>query len=185
MTSDTTERNLFPTEGPVVEIVCSAGSHGRAVLARLTVMKRWDRQGVYWGKLMRMSLDEARAWQAMRPGDGSQMPREYRHPRGDGFYWLRNGERVTDNHEARLINNAFHHGAGWLRQGLPEPGILDGIERRFELFPCRCGRGGRVRAAASAVEEVLNRGLEAGVVAYEVQVFREAIRRVGAARTTT
>lgn len=159
-------------------ITCTGEGHGRAVLAQLVCQPRWDGRGVYWSKLTEMTDKEARAWQAWEPGDEPRMPREYREPRGDGFYWLRNGERVTDHREARLIDNAYHHGSGWLRKGPPEPGILDGVTRRFELYPCRCGHGGGIRAASDSVEDVLNRGLEAGVADLDIALFRKAIQRV-------
>lgn len=178
MPRDITGRDLRPTEGPVVEIACTTPGHGRAVIARLVCMPRWDGAGSYWGKLTEMTDKEAKAWQAWAPGDPARMPREYREPRGDGFYWLRDGKRVTDHREARIISNAFHHGAGEHRRGKPVPGILDGVVRKFELYPCRCGKGGGIRAAAAPVEEVLNRGLASDVDAYDMARFRSAIQRV-------
>lgn len=161
-----------------VIISCTTEQHGRAVLARLVRLRRWDGQGFYWGKLTDMSARESRAWDAAEPGDGSQLPRRYRELRGDGFYWLRNGERVTDPREARLISNAYHHGAGEYRQGKPVPGILDGVVRRFELAPCKCGRGGRVRARAATVEAALELGQESGAAEYDVVGFRKVVERM-------
>lgn len=171
-------RDLRFPGGPVVEVTCTGERHGRAVLARLVCLPRWDGGGNYWAKLTDMTDREARAWQAWEPGDESRLPREYREPRGDGFYWLRDGRRVTDPREARIISAAFHHGAGEHRRGKPVPGILDGVVRRFELYPCRCGKGGGIRATAAQAEEVLNRGIAADVDSYDMALFRGAIRHV-------
>lgn len=180
MVRDTEGRELRPAEGPTVEITCTNERHGRAVLARLVRMPRWDGAGHYWGMLTRMTDREARAWQAMEPGDGSQTPRAYRERGGDGFYWERNGERVTEPREARLISNAYHHASGEYRQGPPVPGILDGAERWFTLSPCRCGRGGSWRAEAGRVHAVLEAVHAAGRSDLEVTTFRAAVRRVTA-----
>lgn len=179
MTHEAMERALRPTAGSEVEITCTTEEHGRAVLARLVRLPRWDGAGYYWGKLTEMTDREARAWQEMEPGDGSQMPRAYREPRGDGFYWRRDGVRVTDPREARLISNAAHHGSGEHRRGEPVPGILDGVERRFELRACRCGRGGQIRAAAATVEAALELGHVSAASEYDVVGFRRAIGKIG------
>lgn len=161
-----------------VIISCTTEQHGRAILARLVRLRRWDGNGFYWARLADMTAREARAWDAAEPGDGSQLPRRYRELRGDGFYWLRDGQRVTDPREARLISNAYHHGAGEYRRGEPMPGILDGAERRFELAPCKCGRGGRVRARAATVEAALELGQESGAAEYDVVGFRKVVERM-------
>lgn len=161
-----------------VVISCTAEQHGRAILARLVRLRRWDGGGFYWARLADMTARESRAWDAAEPGDGSQLPRRYRELRGDGFYWLRDGQRVTDPREARLISSAFHHGAGEHRRGEPVTGILDGVERRFELAPCKCGRGGRVRARAATVEAVLELGQESGAAEYDVVGFRKVVERM-------
>lgn len=178
MTSEAMGGAQRPSARSEVEITCTTEQHGRAVLMRLVRMPRWDGAGYYWGKLSEMSNREARAWQAMEPGDGSQMPRAVREPRGDGFYWRRDGVKVTDPRETRLISNASHHGSGEHRRGEPVPGILDGVERRFELYACRCGKGGQIRARAEAVEAVLERGHLSDASAYSVVGFRRAIEAV-------
>lgn len=178
MVRDVSGRKLWPTEGQVVKVVCANESHGRLVVARLLQARRWDGQGFYWVKATRMTAKEARAYQAAEPGDGSQMPRGYREPTGDGFYWRRDGDRVTDAREARIISAAAHHASGENRTGPPVPGILEGIDRRFELNPCECGRGGTLRAPASAVEDVLNRLVSAGIDEVDVQTFRKAVASV-------
>lgn len=171
-------RDLRPTEGPTIAITCTGEGHGRAVLARLVRMPRWDGAGYYWGRLTDMTDREARAWQAMEPGDGAQTPRDYRAPAGDGFYWLRDGARVSDPREARIISNAYHHASGEHRQGPPVPGVLEGVSRRFELLPCQCGKGGGIRAAAGPVEAVLERAYESGAADLDIGLFRKAIQRV-------
>lgn len=162
----------------MIEVTCTSERHGRAVLARLVRKPRWDGAGHYWVRLADMTDREARAWQAMEPGDGSQTPRDYRSPSSDGFYWLRDGARVVDPREARIISNALHHGRGEHRQGPPAAGVLEGVARRFELEPCKCGKGGGIRAAARPVEMVLERALDAGVTEVDIALFRDAIQRV-------
>lgn len=159
---------------PVIRVVCRDRAHPASVtVAELQREERWDGSGGhYWVKRARMSDKERAHWDQGELGDRTALPRDYRDPRPhSGFTWLRDGAPVPAE-EAYTIGQAAHHGARRHRTGTPEPGILDGVARVFELPPCSCGAHGVRAVRADVVERILDAVWARGVNEIELANLR-------------
>ena len=163
---------------PLIRVVCRDPGHGASrTVAELQRKDRWDGSGRhYWVKRAKMSSKERDRWQRSEPGDGSPMPRDYRDWDGSsGFFWLRHGQPVPRG-EGYAIGQAFHHNARERRTGTPEPGVLEGVVRVFELPRCRCGANGVRATRADVVECILDELWARGFDEVELTTFSALTR---------
>jgi hypothetical protein len=162
---------------PVIRVVCRGAKHAASkTLAELKREDCWDGSGRhYWVRLSRMTNKERALWEQSEPAPGAPMPGDYRDARpGVGFAWLRHGEPVSVS-EGYAIGQAYHHGSRSARTGTPEPGILDGVTRVFELPSCQCGAPGVPTVPGDVVERVLDEIHARGLEAVPLATFRAAL----------
>lgn len=167
---------------PMVTIVCDDRrspfhrAKGRHVVGVMLSEQRWDGRGRYWVMPVEMSARERQIYQSAELGDRSALPRKRPGSEPRGFYFVRNGEPVTDRAQAIAITNAMHHGSGPGRIGIPEPGVLDGVHRKLFLPGCRCGAAG-VTASGPAASRALDGFLASGMTTVTLELFRVAATR--------
>lgn len=165
---------------PLVKIVCDEPNEfhrrkGRSVVGVLRSDERWDGQGRYWGLQLEMSRAERERWKSVF-GYRSAAPRPRREAEGAGFRYVRDESLVESGEEGNAITNAMHHGTGPGRRGVPEPGVLDGVHRTFEMPGCACGAP-PIRARGQVVAQVLDGFFRAGVTTIPLELLREAVTR--------
>lgn len=122
-----------------LRVVCSdpCAFHTRHGLSVVKDFARTD-NGTIWLDDVRATARENRRMDAAREGERNVRPAAFYSPSLDpsGFYWLRDGVRVTGS-DAAGLHMIFT--ARLSRGPRPAAEILDGVTRHLDLA-CRCGQ---------------------------------------------